>query len=60
MAKAIVRSVSPKARATPTNPMPSCGKPAAKTALPHPPSTSQKVPKSSLRIALKEACFVSL
>lgn len=32
---------------TPTNPMPNSGYPAAKTALPHPPNTSQKVPINS-------------
>src|ERR1700730_3355903 len=43
----MVRTVSPNAKATPTNPMPSCGKAAASTALPQPPNTSQKVPKNS-------------
>ena len=47
MAKAMVRTVSPKARETPTKPIPSEGKAAARTALPHPPKTSQKVPKNS-------------
>ena len=47
MAKAMVRSVRPKASDTPTNPMPSDGKAAASTALPQPPSTSQKVPRNS-------------
>src|ERR1700682_2902613 len=47
MAKAMVRTVRPKARATPANPMPRPGKPAASTAAPHPPKTSQKVPKNS-------------
>src|SRR5580704_6582884 len=49
MANAIVSTVRPKARATPTNPMPSVGKPAANTAAPHPPNTSQKVPKNSAK-----------
>jgi hypothetical protein len=40
-------TVSPKARATPAKAIPSFGKPAASTALPHPPKTSQKVPKNS-------------
>src|SRR5579863_817205 len=44
---AIVRSVSPKASATPAKPIPVFGKPAANTALPQPPKTSQNVPKHS-------------
>src|SRR5208282_553391 len=52
MANAMVSTVKPKARATPTNPMPSVGKPAASTAAPHPPKTSQKVPKNSARARL--------
>src|SRR5579863_3549080 len=47
MAKAIVSTVRPKARATPAYPMPMPGGPAASTAEPHPPNTSQKVPKNS-------------
>src|SRR5271166_5107235 len=47
MAKAMVSTVRPNARATPANPMPSVGKPAARTAEPQPPKTSQKVPKNS-------------
>jgi len=47
MAKAMVSTVRPKARATPTKPMPRLGNAAAKTALPQPPKTSQKVPKNS-------------
>src|SRR5579864_9198663 len=47
IAKAMVRTVSPKARATPAYPMPTLGTPAASTAEPHPPKTSQKVPKNS-------------
>src|ERR1700684_2191047 len=43
----MVRTVRPKARATPAKAMPRCGKPAASTALPQPPKTSQKVPKNS-------------
>src|SRR5689334_8726278 len=56
-AYAIVITVSPNARATPRKPMPSCtdwpdGTSgaryfAAKTALPQPPKTSQKVPSAS-------------
>ena len=44
---AIVSSVSPNANATPRNPIPVFGKPAASTALPHPPNTSQNVPINS-------------
>src|ERR1700693_6138922 len=47
MANAMVRTVSPKASATPANLMPSVGNPAASTAAPHPPKTSQKVRKNS-------------
>src|SRR5271168_1490025 len=53
MAKAMVRTVRPKANATPTNPTLKLtpgifdGKPAARTAVPQPPKTSQKVPKNS-------------
>src|SRR5215472_8746291 len=43
----MVRTVSPKASATPTNPIPRPGNPAASTALPHPPNTSQNVPTNS-------------
>jgi hypothetical protein len=47
MAKAIVSTVNPKAMETPRRPMPTFGKAEASTALPHPPSTSQNVPKNS-------------
>jgi hypothetical protein len=40
----MVSTVRPKASETPTNPIPSSGKPAASTALPQPPKTSQNVP----------------
>src|SRR6266498_824392 len=43
----MVRTVRPNASDTPTKPMPSPGNPAARTALPHPPNTSQKVPNNS-------------
>src|SRR5512140_1103818 len=43
----MVSTVNPKANATPNSPMPTCGKAAASTALPHPPSTSQNVPTNS-------------
>ncbi len=46
-AYAIVKTVKPKARATPTNPIPRWGNPAASTAAPQPPNTSQNVPKNS-------------
>src|ERR1700722_5371438 len=57
MAKAMVRTVKPKARATPAKPMPNCGYAAAITALPQPPKTSQKVPKNSA-VARLERCIV--
>ena len=47
MANAMVKTVSPKASATPRNPIPSAGNAAASTALPQPPKTSQNVPKNS-------------
>src|ERR1700704_1767509 len=43
----MVRTVNPKARATPAKPMPRLGNAAASTALPQPPNTSQNVPKNS-------------
>src|SRR6476619_6514909 len=43
----MVSTVSPNAKLTPRNPMPSVGKPAASTALPQPANVSQKVPKNS-------------
>src|SRR5271168_129618 len=43
----MVRTVRPKARATPRKPMPRAGNAAARTAAPHPPKTSQNVPKNS-------------
>lgn len=42
-----VRTVKPNANDTPANAIPKLGIPAAKTALPQPPNTSQKVPKNS-------------
>src|SRR5271156_4883910 len=58
MAKAMVSTVRPKARATPTKPIPRLGKAAARTALPQPPKTSQKVPKNSAA-ARFERCIVA-
>src|SRR3954470_242825 len=43
----MVNTVRPKASDTPMSPIPTLGKPAASTALPHPPKTSQKVPNTS-------------
>src|SRR5581483_7247155 len=43
----MVRTVNPKAKATPNSPMPTFGNAAARTALPHPPKTSQNVPMNS-------------
>src|SRR5260221_5632740 len=43
----MVRTVRPKASATPTSPMSISGNFAASTALPQPPKTSQKVPMNS-------------
>src|ERR1700691_5759969 len=47
MAYAMATIVTPKARATPRRPIPTCGNAAARTALPQPPRTSQKVPMNS-------------
>jgi hypothetical protein len=47
MAKAMVSTVSPKAKDTPNKPIPTFGKAAANTALPQPPKTSQNVPINS-------------
>src|SRR3954447_3716699 len=46
----MVRTVRPKARETPTKAIPRFGNPAARTAAPQPPNTSQKVPKTSAAI----------
>src|SRR5208283_1015188 len=43
----MVKTVRPKARATPRKPIPVFGNVAASTALPQPPKTSQNVPKNS-------------
>src|ERR1700747_2175863 len=43
----MVSTVRPKARATPSIPIPTCGTPAAITALPQPPNVNQKVPIAS-------------
>src|SRR6266436_9359221 len=43
----MVTTLSPNARDTPTRPMPTWGKPAAITALPHPANVSQNVPIAS-------------
>src|SRR3954454_3415516 len=43
----MVMTVRPKASETPRRPIPTPGKAAARTALPHPPKTSQKVPMNS-------------
>jgi hypothetical protein len=43
----MVITVRPKANDTPSNPIPTLGNAAAKTALPHPPRTNQKVPINS-------------
>src|SRR5579859_5306944 len=47
IAKAIVKTVKPKAKAMPSIPIPICGKLEERTTLPHPPNTSQKVPINS-------------
>lgn len=46
-AYAMVSTVKPNASDTPANPIPSSGNLAANMALPHPPNTSQNVPRNS-------------
>src|SRR5215813_3409438 len=43
----MVKTVRPKAKATPTKPIPNSGKAAAMSADPQPPKTSQNVPRNS-------------
>src|SRR5690606_15902337 len=45
----MVTTVRPKASATPSSPIPTSGKAAARTALPQPPKTSQNVPMNSAK-----------
>lgn len=59
IASAMVGTVSPNANATPANPMPELGNAAARTALPQPPKTSQKVPRHSARERLPSVADVS-
>ena len=58
IAKAMVRTVNPNASETPTNPMPSPGKAAARTALPQPPSTNQKVPEKFSHVCFQLVLLV--
>ena len=53
------RSIRPKATETPCRPIPTLGKAAAKTALPHPPSTNHKVPINSAVSRLDRAMSIS-
>jgi hypothetical protein len=50
-------TLKPKASDTPVRPMPTPGKAAVITALPQPPSTSQKVPKNSAASRLDKGIF---
>src|ERR1700722_12894593 len=59
MAYAIVSTVSPNASDTPSSPMPTDGKAAAMTALPHPAKTSQKVPMNSAARGLTKRMVAS-
>src|ERR1039457_661644 len=59
IANAIVRTVRPNARATPRYPIPTFGMPAARTALPQPPKTSQKVPMNSAMALFAKGIAVS-
>src|SRR5262245_41633269 len=52
----MVTTLSPKVSDTPSRPIPTCGKPAAMTALPHPANVSQNVPINSaayFRVSMK-------
>src|SRR5690349_14996444 len=49
----MVRTVRPKANATPANPIPRLGKLASNNAAPQPPNTSQNVPMNSAEHFLK-------
>src|SRR4051812_1239221 len=53
----MVKTVKPKARATPANPIPKVGIAAARTALPQPPKTSQNVPRNSAAARLESDTF---
>src|SRR5581483_2617146 len=55
----MVRTVRPKASATPANPIPSPGNAAASTADPHPPNTSQNVPINSANDLLESGMLSS-
>jgi hypothetical protein len=57
IAYGMVRTVRPKASDTPCNPMPTFGNVAARTALPQPPSTNQKVPRNSAPYCLIDFSF---
>src|SRR5215472_1470437 len=59
IAYAIVSSVKPKASETPTRPTPTLGNPAASTAVPHPPRTSQNVPMNSAATRLDKLMLPS-
>src|SRR4051794_1273401 len=54
----MVRTVSPKANATPRKPMPSSGNAAESTAEPQPPKVSQKVPQNSATDRCKVLSFM--
>src|SRR4051794_23767189 len=54
----MVTTLSPNAKDTPTRPIPTCGKPAAMTALPQPANVSQNVPMASAAYFFVSArCF---
>ena len=59
MAKAMVSTVSPNASDTPSRPIPTLGNAAARTALPHPPRTSQKVPKKLRSVRFHSDLLIS-
>ncbi len=53
-------TVRPKAKETPSSPMPTWGKAAERTALPQPPRVSQKVPRNSADARLTRDMDASL
>lgn len=53
----MVSTVRPKARLTPSSPIPTSGNAAAITALPQPPRTSQNVPKNAANMRFVSDCI---
>ena len=56
----MVTTLRPKVKATPSSPMPTCGKAAAMTALPQPIKVNQNVPINSAAYFLKSMARLPL